>query len=446
MERKKIIDEISKLSRMAEWIYVPMIGEIEEKLKGMSIDNDKEAIGKLLPELLYYKHDLSNIDNKIQELRESVFAFSVEEIYLLFGRFDNFVSIDFHRNSEARKDYGESIMGVFIYNRREREDLNKIILSQNMPRTNEMVRFNASNISNLTYEQKETLSKIGFLSGDIRAIDYFVGDEKDDKYLVTDKKEIPNTILIEFDPNEFEWELIALKLLSDRMVNNDPPLIDFEIDKYYAYKILHSEDEISDEEWKNNIFEINSNTIKERIMFHILSSKMQRLIPLTPDDIKSLIDIFPRRRNEINKIVENEIKKSAKKNLKEIISSNQTLVDDIKKEAFFYEPENLSTHGARYSVFLDLERYLHIFLRHLDELQLEDWQTEKTAFQYNLKDVKRLLRIIIKELQPQIDMALEQGKEINLYDKKAFYFNGNYYVIHISSTGRLLSFYPHKNL
>lgn len=442
-----MIDEITKLTQMAEWIWVPMITEIEEKFRTMSMEKDKEEIGELLPKLVYYKRQVLDIDNRIQILRQDFFAFSYEELYTMFGRFDNFVSIDFQRNSEAEKEYGSTIMGVFIYNRREREDLNKIISSSNISRTNKNVKFDASENSDLTDEQREKLKRTGFLCGDIRVINHFIGDEKVDKYLVTGKKEIPNTIPIKIDMNDgFNWELMGFKLLSDRRESNNPPLIDSELDEYYAYKILYSINGIAAHEWTSNIFEAQTEIVRERIRFYILRSKMRREIPLTIDEYKDLSEIFERRRNERYKIVESEIKKSESKKLSEIIASNQNLIADIKREALFYETENLSTYGAKYSVSLGLERYLHIFLRHFDEFQIGDWRTEKTSFQYNIKDLKRLIKMVIEELQPQIDLVVEQGKEINLFDKKAFYFNGNYYAIHVDSSGKLLSFYPHKNL
>lgn len=447
MERKEVIDEIAKLTQMAEWIWVPMITEIEEQFKTMSMEKDKEEIGELLPKFLYYKQQVLDIDNRIQLLRKDFFAFSYEELYSMFGRFDNFVSIDFQRNSEAEKDFGSTIMGLFIYNRKEREDLNKVISASSVSRTNKNVKFDPSENCNLTDEQRENLKRTGFLSGDIRVINHFIGDEKVDKYLVTEKKEIPNTIPIKIDMNDgFNWELMGYKLLSDRTKSNNPPLINSETDEYYAYKIMYSENEITAKEWVNCIYEPQTKNIRERIRFYILRSKMRRQLLFTPDEYKDLTEIFARRREERYNIVDKEIKKSASQKLKEVIASNQNLIDDIKREALFYETENLSTYGARHSVYLDLERYLHIFVRHFDEFQIGDWQTGKTAFQYNMKDVKRLLKLIIEKLQPQIDLAIEQDREISLFDKRAFYFNGNYYVIHIDKTGRLLSFYPHENL
>ena len=447
MERKEIVDEIAQLTRLAEWVFEPMIAEIEAKFRNVSIENDKEVISELLPKLLYYKQQVINIDSRIQLLRKDFFAFSYEELYKLFGRFDNFVSIDFQRNSEARKEYAPNIMGVFIYNRREREDLNKIISFSTVSRTNKSVKFDVSKNSNLTNDQRENLKKIGFLSGDIRAINHFDIDEKIDKYLVKEKKEIPNTIPIKIDINDgFNWELMGYKLLSDRRKSGTPPLIEPEMDEYYAYKILYSKDDIVSYEWTNYIYEAHSEIVRERIRHYILRSKMRRGLPLTFEEHKDLMTIFTQRSKERNKIVETEIKKSASKKLNEIINSDKGLVDIVKQEALYYETENLSTYGAKHSVYLDLERYLHIFLRHFDEFQVGDWQMNKTSFLYNFKDVNRLLKMIIKELQPQIDLAIEQGREINLFDKRAFYFNGNYYAIHIDNTGRLLSFYPHGNL
>ena len=58
-------------------------------------------------------------------------------------------------------------MGTILYNRREREDLNRILASENIPRTNGFFKLNVSKICKLSNEQKDKLQKVGFLSGDI---------------------------------------------------------------------------------------------------------------------------------------------------------------------------------------------------------------------------------------------------------------------------------------
>jgi len=129
--------------------------------------------------------------------------------------------------------------------------------------------------------------------------------------------------------------------------------------------------------------------------------------------------------------------------LKEFLSENKEHIQELRNIAFSYKEENLSPFKARHPVYLDIERYLHIFIRHFKDFQIGNWKGGKTPFQYNFKDTKRLIKIVIEELQPQIDEAIENGKEFSISDKKAYYFNKDYYVIHVDKNGRLLSFYPH---
>ncbi|MBK9014168.1 MAG: hypothetical protein IPM82_08760 [Saprospiraceae bacterium] len=64
-------------------------------------------------------------------------------------------------------------------------------------------------------------------------------EEVKDEYLNKEKKEIPGTINVKFDPTGFNSELMGFTSLLDRRIKeNNKPLIDAEWDEYYAYKIL----------------------------------------------------------------------------------------------------------------------------------------------------------------------------------------------------------------
>jgi len=382
------------------------------------------------------------IDKRIEELRARDFQFSIEEMFSMFGKYDKFISIDFHPNSESAKRFGNTIMGTLIYNRRERQDLNKILDSENIPRTNGNVKINPSPLCKLSDEQANNLKKIGFLSGDIFEINHTAIDFRD-SYLDKSTKKIPGTVNVKFDPTGFNPELMSLYILEKRILEQNKPLIDEEWDELYSLKILYKISEISDTEWSEKIFKKDSKTIKDSIRYRVLNSKLMREITLTKDESKDFSHLIRIRFLTRAKYVDNEIKKSTNKKFQDFVKENSELIQELKQNAFFFETENISPFGSKYPVFLDIERYLHIFIRHYKEFQVGDWIGGKTPFLYNFKDIKRLIKIVIEQLQPQIDDAIKDGKEFNIFDKRAFYFNGDYYVVHIDKNGRLLSFYQH---
>lgn len=108
--------------------------------------------------------------NRINDEMVKEMNFSYEEIFSMFGQFDTFVTLEFHFNSKARQAYGERLLGNFLYNLEERESLQRLLNNENIPRTNEHIRFSASSLSKLSKEQTESLDRIGIRNSDIARV------------------------------------------------------------------------------------------------------------------------------------------------------------------------------------------------------------------------------------------------------------------------------------
>lgn len=440
MDSKSKIDEIGRLY-LSQGVINNIIVSCKQKLQQ---EIDVKQIKDLESRIEIHSLQLKSIDDRVNVLRGAFFQFSVEELYAMYGRYDKFISIEFHPNSESNLKFGKSIMGTLLFNRRQRQDLNNDLELESIPRTNGYVKINPSELSNLIDDQIYQLRAKGFLSGDIFEINH-TGIEHNDRYKDKSVKEIPGTVNIEIDPSGYNPDLMGLYYYEQTIKTNTKPLIESEWDRYYAFKILYRQTEITKNEWVEKIYEPNSDVIKERIRHYILRSKIGRQIDLSVEEQKDWILSFFKREKERNKLVDKEINRSANKKLKEIIEGNESTILELKRIAYFYEEENLSPFGAKHAVYLDLERYLHIFIRHFSDFQIGDWKEGKSSFQYNFNDTNRLIKIAIEELQSKIDEAIDNGREFKIFDMKAFDFNGNFYAIHIDKNGRLLAFYPHEN-
>ena len=79
-------------------------------------------------------------------------------------------------------------------------------------------------------------------------------------------------------------------------------------------------------------------------------------------------------------------------------------------------------------------------------MQIGDRFQVKTRFQYKLKDIKSLLKIIIDKLTPEINQHFEQhpDKDFKRQGSMSYYYNGDYYAIHIRADGLLLTFYKNS--
>lgn len=129
-----------------------------------------EEKAKLLVQLAYWKQELTTFEKEIEEQRKQSFQFSVEQLYYMYGQYDKFVGVEFHKFSEAAKKFGRNIGGIIIYDKNERKDLQTIVNLDNVPKTNGFVRIDVSSNYNLTEEQTKELLQTGFKSGDIYEI------------------------------------------------------------------------------------------------------------------------------------------------------------------------------------------------------------------------------------------------------------------------------------
>lgn len=157
--------------------------------------------------------------------------FSFEEIYFMYGQYDQFVRIGFIYGSQAFKDYGNSIMGKFIYAIKEREELEEIIKSGVEQRTEKKVKFSPTDIDDeLTTEQRFMLDKEGFLCSDIDII-WASGTNQINRFTVSGEKEIPNLMTIEINRKGFDVNN-AILYLGRKRTESGPKLCPDEINQY----------------------------------------------------------------------------------------------------------------------------------------------------------------------------------------------------------------------
>ncbi|MBU2061119.1 MAG: hypothetical protein KKH44_04625, partial [Bacteroidetes bacterium] len=98
-------------------------------------------------------------------------------------------------------------------------------------------------------------------------------------------------------------------------------------------------------------------------------------------------------------------------------------------------------------IYLNFERFLHIYIRHVTETQIGDRFKGKTVFQYKFDDIIRIISLIMDVASKDIQDHFKNQPESNYrrMGKRSIYFDGHYYRIEISSNGSLLTFHPYNN-
>ena len=130
------------------------------------------------------------------------------------------------------------------------------------------------------------------------------------------------------------------------------------------------------------------------------------------------------------------------KTLEEFAEEYPEIYKVIRTSAETFDEETLEYHKTFFPIYWDFRSYLHIYLRHCEELQIEGHFKNKTKFQYTQKDIKRILEIAISKLHDKINDRLTNGKDFRVFGDQTLYFNGNFYAMRIEKDGRVDSFHP----
>lgn len=393
----------------------------------------------LTAQISIYELHLKTFKEDIEKQLSEKFQFSVEELYAMYGQYDNkYISIEFHKFSKSAERFGRNIGGVLTYYKKEREELEDAISQEDVQRTNGLVKIDCSNDENLSAEQKKELVERGFLSGDIYeilALNYPVKKS----YKQSGTKEIPNTITVNFDPTRMDLNRTYLWLYGEK-IKNGAILINEEIAKFCGLSLyLHPESEKFGFVKEYGYDEEGQKLPKVR--FYELEAKLHAR-DISREEFLEFNQFLRNRRIERIEAIRNEIKRSTNKRLEQFKEENQDIYSELEKSLVHFQTESLEYYEMFKPIYWDYEGFLHIYLRHCDELSIEGHFEKKTKFQYTKEDIKRILKIAIEKLKPKINEKLIEGKDFRIFGDRSLYFNGNYYSLHILADGRVAAFHP----
>jgi hypothetical protein len=417
------------------------------------VANAKKELSELLEENIerrkflttqvgYYESELKKFKEEIEKQLSEKFQFSIEELYAMYGQYDNkYISIEFHKFSDSAIKFGRNIGGVLIYYKKEREELENVISNENVPRTNGLVKIDCSKDEKLSNEKIKELIEKGFISGDIYevlATDYPASKS----FNKTGKKEIPNTITVNIDPTDFDPNRAYLWLYGQRIKNGDV-LIDEEITKFCGLSLFLKPGSENYDYIKENGFDANGQKLS-KVRFYELEAKLYAT-DISGEEILEFNEFLKARKSQRIEAIRAEIKRSTNKRLDQFEGEYPEIYSELHKARVQFETESLEYYEVVTPIYWDFEGFLHIYLRHCDELAIEGHFENKTKFQYSQKDIKRILKIAIEKLKPKINEKLKEGSDFRVYGDRSLYFNGNHYSLHILADGRVAAFHPMEN-
>lgn len=93
-------------------------------------------------------------------------------------------------------------------------------------------------------------------------------------------------------------------------------------------------------------------------------------------------------------------------------------------------------------VYWDVNSYIHIALRHLNEYQLGHFKL-KTPFPYKTEDLKSLIENVLQRIDREIEDYLGSSKtnDFTRHGKMGVEYNRDHYHLRINKDGKLIQFH-----
>ena len=358
--------------------------------------------------------------------------YSEEEVYQLVGKQDKTATVGFKTDSESYKLYGTHVTVLFLYDQYEREELDERVKD---PNNRTMGKIKVRHLtSNLDKEKILHLESDGISTEDISSILYFKHDEQNtfhsaEKRTIT-KIEVP--IHIQPKGRDYDW----MYGFSRRLVNEGIGLSPKERAFYLAGKSYYEPEELTDSE-KEEIA-LNKNDVE----WELLSIKYRRE-EATEEDKKRMILLLRKRDNENMDLLDKYLKETGS-SLSKLSNEDIDTATRLLIRIQFYKERHFNVTG-KMPIYLGIDRYLHVHMRHVEEMKINKQFEHKSNIQWVEKNVLMVIGKVISKINNEIQEFFEKnpGRRFSRYGKQSIYFEGDYYTLHIEPNGSISTF--HRN-
>jgi len=361
--------------------------------------------------------------------------YSIEEIYKTVGREDKTAGLTFRHGSDSFNEFGAFITVVFEYTQQEREELDAIVETESNTSGYVKAKYLGTDLGD---EQIQKIKQEGINSEDIIEILNFLSPSENtfhSKEKRTIRKiEIPVRQLPR--GGDLDWMYGFKK----KLVQDGIGLCPRERNFYLAAKYYYEPGELSEEE----LSEISiDGELKEDIEWEYLGMKYIREDISDEEKIRAAQLLGLRKRRWIN--ILDKYLQQAGSGLKKLSQENIEQAAELYEKVVRFKDRRLNVLGA-VPIYIDIDSYLHIYMRHVEELQVNEHFEHKDNFQWNEEDVLVVMENIIREFNEEIQAHFKEhpDKWYRKYGPQSAYFEGDYYTFHIEPGGRVSTFHKNK--
>jgi hypothetical protein len=362
--------------------------------------------------------------------------YSLEEIYQLIGKEDIVATFWFEEGSKAFLEYGKNLTAIVLYTQKEREALDKKI---------ELGVFTTSGIITLKYldlnksvESVRKLKDEGVSSDEITNIEY-LNIAPSNTFHSSEKRTIQKiTIPLNLLPNgkDGDWIYGFYKMLVLEGIGLCPR----ERHLYLAFKYYFEKENLDSEETEEMF---NDGKLKEEIEWELLKFKQQRK-ELLKEESEKLLKMY----SNLKRVLRNKLNvylNEAGSSLNKLIKEDESLAGKMFYKVLFFKEKRFNSVGT-IPIYLDVDRFLHIYTRHVEEMKFNKQFEDKDNFQWEEEDVLIVIGKIIEELNDEIQEFFKSfpGQRYRRTGNKSFYFEGDYYSFYIEPSGLISTFYKKR--
>lgn len=363
--------------------------------------------------------------------------YTLEKIYDLVGRKDYSSTITFRPNSLSARQYGNTLTLVFQYTQQERKELESNIKNGNIGKHGYAKA--RCLLFDLPDDKRNSIEKVGINTKDISNITWYAGTKPQNTYGSTEKRETQTMIIgqeVSTYNNCLQWIYNTLKLYKEKGIGLCPE----EINRYLAYKLIIEPAEVTKEE--SSMIYNENDIINDDIAYVYLGFKCLTLA-ITKEEFGKYMKLWQEHYSKRIAILERELGISIEK-----------LKEKEPEKAEFLINAVCSFHEKRYNnigkfpLYLDLEGFLHIYLRHVEDLQFDSKFTQKDKFQLYIKDIEIVMAHVLHEINSdyQVFKTEHPDKRYGKYGLQSRYYLGDYYTVFVNENGSIGSFFKKHNL
>ena len=366
------------------------------------------------------------------KLYKSADGFTQEEIYEYAGAKDCVTTLTLRQ--EAAKVYGESLTVVFFYYQKDR-----ITLEKDKTALNDISNVKVKELlGELDESLQAQLLKDGIPTKDI--VEMLVGPAEDENNTYASSLlRKPKVLEIPFEGKGNGDDIFLMYGALCHFIANGIELTPEEHNKYLAYKIVLEREKLTEKE-KVEIFDENGTIINQEVYYFLLLWK------------KGTGKLTEKNEADLKQLSQNRIANRlglADKELQNMGLSFEKLVKKYPEKAVLLFSRILDFYEHRYNIvgkhllYMSFESFLHIYLRHVKELAVENQFGERSKFQLAEKDLKATMNIVLGELNDEYQTYKDKYPNNRFFRKgnMAHYYNGDYYDVDILPDGQISSFY-----